>query len=91
MGTIVAFKLMNGDEIIGELVSDDTVSVTLKKPLTVVQTGQNAIAFIQIMFSVSEHTLIPYLYSAMATLPVETSLEFSKVYTEKTSGLILGS
>lgn len=31
MGTIVAFKLMNGDEIIGELVSDDTVSVKYNK------------------------------------------------------------
>ena len=91
MGTIIAFKLVNGDEIIGELEAEDAVSVTLRKPLTVVQTGQNAIAFVQIMFSVSEHTVIPYFYSGMATAPVEASLEFSKVYKGKTSGLILGN
>ena len=49
-GSIVCFKIVNGDEIVAKLESEDLDSYTVSKPCTVIPT-QNSIALVQSLFS----------------------------------------
>lgn len=50
VGDIVAFKIVNGDEIIGKLVQEDADSYEVDRPCTVVP-SQQGIGLIQSMFT----------------------------------------
>jgi hypothetical protein len=49
-GDIVAFKVVNGDEIVGKLVHEDADSFEIDRPCTVVP-SQQGIGLIQSMFT----------------------------------------
>jgi hypothetical protein len=49
-GDIVAFKIVNGDEIIGKLIQEDADSYEIDRPCTVVP-SQQGIGLIQSMFT----------------------------------------
>lgn len=86
---IVTFKLISGDEVIGKEVERTNDWILIHNPLIVAPNGQSGLVFIPAMFSAAPTTPIPFLFNGMAVYPVEAGSEFSKVYVEKTSGLIL--
>ena len=86
---VVSFKLISGDEVIGEETYRDEEAITIKTPLMIVPTPNNNLAFMPSVFTAAPHQTLVYPYRGMAILPFESSAEFTKVYTEKTSGLIL--
>jgi hypothetical protein len=49
-GDIVAFKLVNGDEIVAKMISEDMISFTVNRPCTIVPSPQG-LGLMQSMFS----------------------------------------
>jgi hypothetical protein len=49
-GDIVAFKLVNGDEIVAKVVSEDMISFKINRPCTIVPSPQG-LGLMQSMFS----------------------------------------
>ena len=49
-GDIVGFKLVNGDEVVAKIVSEDMISFTVNRPCTIVP-SQQGLGLMQSMFS----------------------------------------
>lgn len=49
-GDIVGFKLVNGDEVVAKVVSEDMISFTVNRPCTIVPSPQG-LGLMQSMFS----------------------------------------
>lgn len=49
-GDIVGFKLVNGDEVVAKVVSEDMISFTVNRPCTIVP-SQQGLGLMQSMFS----------------------------------------
>jgi hypothetical protein len=49
-GDIVGFKLVNGDEVVAKIVSEDMISFTVNRPCTIVPSPQG-LGLMQSMFS----------------------------------------
>jgi hypothetical protein len=49
-GEIVGFKLVNGDEIVAKMISEDMISFTVSRPCTIVPSPQG-LGLMQSMFS----------------------------------------
>lgn len=87
---IVTFKLISGDEIIGEETARDENTISIKTPLMIVPAPQNNLAFMPAAFTAAPGQPLTFTFSSMSILPFSTNAEFTKVYIEKTSGLFLG-
>lgn len=86
---VVTLKLISGDEVIGEEISRTDSTITLETPLMVVPAAGNNLAFMPAAFTAAPHQHLTFNFSAMSILPFDSNAEFTKVYVEKTSGLIL--
>lgn len=90
---VVCFKLISGDEVVGEKVTNLSLGssdvVHLRKPFIIVA-SQQGVALIPVMITANEDAVVPFRIESMATLPITPEPKFEKYYLEKTSGLILG-
>lgn len=82
---IVSFKILNGDEIVARLVSDDEDSFTITTPLAIVP-SQNGIVLMPALFSVEAGTNIK-LDKKHVMLHGVTVDQLADHYREKTTGI----
>jgi len=96
MRNIVCFKLISGDEVVGELVQSETLGLSsnglntfvMAKPF-IVLASQQGIGLIPVMVTAQPEDKITFNYASLATLPQRVVGDFEKHYLEKTSGLQL--
>ena len=85
VGDIVAFKIVNGDEIIGKLVQEDADSYEIDRPCTVVP-SQQGIGLMQTMFTADPKITINISKThVMMSAPVIPQMESH--YIETTTGI----
>ena len=82
---IVSFKILNGDEIVARLVSDNDDSFTINTPLAIVPTDRG-IALTPALFSVEAGKDIT-LEKKHVMLHGETVDQLADHYREKTTGI----
>jgi len=90
-GDIITLKIMNGDEIVGKLISYDTTGYTLAKPVIVaiqpVGPTQVQLAFMPFMASSNEDTNIVFPTEALLTKPVKTRNDVANNYRRATANI----
>lgn len=84
-GDIVAFKLVNGDEIVAKLVEQSADSWTVNKPCTVVP-SERGLALMQSMFSVDINKDV-VLKSEHVMMHAPTLKALEDHYLETTTGI----
>jgi dihydroxyacetone kinase-like predicted kinase len=57
-GDIVVLKMVNGDEIVAEIMSDESMQYTIKKPQTVVPSAKG-MGLMPSLFTAKEEFIIP--------------------------------
>ena len=82
---IVSFKILNGDEIVARLVSDDDDSFTITTPLAIVP-SQNGVVLMPALFSVEPGHNIR-LDKKHVMLHGPTVEQLADHYREKTTGI----
>ncbi len=82
---IVSMKLVNGDEIVAKIVSDDAMSYTIDRPCTVVPSAQG-IGLMQSLFTsdVRKAVTVSKQHVMMAS---ETIKEIQNHYIKTTTGI----
>lgn len=90
MSKIVCFKLISGDEVVGELVPSTLGSknITLRKPF-IVLASQQGVGLIPVMLTARENESVEFKDAALATCPIEVIADFEKHYLEKTTSIKL--
>lgn len=83
--SIVSFKIMNGDEIVAKVLSDDDESFRIETPLAIVP-SQNGIVLMPALFSVEPGTGIR-LDKKHVMLHGKTVEQLADHYREKTTGI----
>lgn len=86
---VMSFKLISGEEIIGEVTEITNTQVVVKNPVTVsmvpMETGQMQINLIPVMVSVPRATTIPFYKSAIVCDPIPVRPEAEAQYKKVTS------
>mgnify|MGYP000387827040 CR=1 FL=1 len=82
---IVSFKLVNGDEIIAKIVSDDAMSYLVDRPCTVVPSAQG-IGLMQSLFTSDVRKPVP-LSKQHVMMASETIKEMQSHYIKTTTGI----
>lgn len=83
--SIVSFKIMNGDEIVARLLSDDDDSFTIETPLAIVP-AERGVALVPALFSVEPGQGIR-LDKKHVMLHGKTVDQLADHYREKTTGI----
>ena len=84
---IISFKILNGDEIVAKLVSEDEDSFVIVKPMAIIPSPQG-IALMQALFSVDPGKTIR-LDKGHVMLNGLTTKQIADHYQEITSGIQL--
>jgi len=84
-GQIYSLKLFNGDEIIGKLISHDTMKYVISKPLVCILTS-NGLALTQWMMTADIDQNFE-INAAIVTNISKTRKEISNKYIESTTGI----
>jgi len=94
-GDIVAFRLVNGQEVIGRAVVITATSITLYRPLVLdvqmVSPQQAGLAFMPLMMAVDEETRITISLDRMVTNPVKARQDIAANYVRQTTGIAIPS
>lgn len=89
---VVTIKLVSGEEVIGYFISADADSITLRKPVVPVPTGQQSIGLAPFVMTSDYLTggdpEISFNKLAVITT-VKTNAQFKDAYTQQVSGLNL--
>lgn len=85
VGVIASFKIMNGDELVARVESDDVDHYVLSKPMTVMPQGQG-VALMQSLFSVVNDSLFT-LKKSHVMLHGITADQLADHYREVTGGI----
>lgn len=88
MTKIVCFKLISGDEVVGELKENNGDSFVMRKPF-IVLASQQGVGLLPVMLTGKEEHDITFLKGGMATLPIPVLGDFEKHYMQKTTTLQL--
>lgn len=87
---VLTLKLVSGEEIIGYFVSEDADTITLRKPVVPVPTGQGSIGLAPFIMSSDylqgTNSEISYNKATVITV-VKTSDNFKNAYSQQVSGL----
>ena len=84
-GDIVCFKLVNGDEVVAKMVTDEGTAWTVSKPCTVIP-SQKGMVLMQTLFT-SEQTKNIKLNSQHVIMHSLVAKEVSNYYIETTTGI----
>lgn len=88
---VVSLKLVTGEEVLGYYVSSDNETITLRKPVVPVQTGQNQMGLAPFLMSsdyMQSGKELQFSRTAIIT-DTSTSKAFADAYTQQVSGLDL--
>lgn len=88
MKNVVCFKLISGDEVVGDLIQESSDYFVMGKPFIVIA-GQQGIGLIPVMITARPDDNITFYYNSLATKPQPVVGDFERHYTEKTSGIQL--
>lgn len=97
MSDIKIFKLVNGDELIGELVRQDSTNgnYVVKSPLSVVivrgQNGQPAKALSEWVMLAPELKELEIRVDALLTKPIDAPKASADAWRQETSGIVLAT
>jgi len=83
--TVVSFKIVNGDEIIAKILSEDSTSFTIDKPCTVMP-SQKGLGLIQSLFTSDLNKSI-VLQKAHVMLHSPTIKDMEDHYIQTTTGI----
>jgi hypothetical protein len=81
---IVAMKLVNGDEVVAQIISDDMMSYAISRPCTVIPSAQG-IALMQTLMTSDSKTIGISKQHVMMIAPVIA--EMKSHYIETTTGV----
>lgn len=95
MSEVKIFKLVNGDEIIGEVVDSSTDEVTVKNPLSIMivrgANGQPAKALSDwVMLAPGISKIRIYTHSLLVA-PIEAPKSSADAWRQETSGIVLAT
>mgnify|MGYP001037944961 FL=1 len=93
-GDTVALRLLTGEEVVGKVVANDDISITITKPVSVrtVMSPDGAvhIAFAPFMVSVAENSDFRIALDKLLVSPLLARDEVRNRYIEATTGIITG-
>lgn len=85
-GDVVSIKLSSGEEMVANLVKEDSNTLTVSKPLMLVA-SEGGMGLAPYMFTVSPETKIAIRLNNVITV-VKTAEDAAKMYTQQTSGIV---
>jgi hypothetical protein len=91
IGKIVAFRLGNGEEVVGKLTVETTTTITLAKPIAVhlqmMQQGGAAISFAPFGLARDDDSDATFITGNLMTLPAQARDDIRANYLKATTGL----
>lgn len=84
-GTIVAIKLISGDEIVGKIERLGTIDLVISKPIAIGLSAQG-VGFAPFMLSVAEDASLTFKLEQIITY-VQAREEIKSAYIQSTSGI----
>jgi len=83
---IVTLKLISGEEVIAKYISEDATSVTVSKPLALVNNGQ-AMVLAPFVMTAEKLDSVRFLSSSLMIAPTKTQPKVKNSYIQFTTGI----
>lgn len=90
---VLAFKFLNGQEIVAEVLGASEVSVRIRNPLTTEvvkgENGEPTMMFGQWSFAIDPKAEIDLIVTSLMALPIDVHPEIAASYEQQFSSIIL--